>query len=135
MGLGTSSAYPLSRMPAPPQKRTTFMTYLSPAASVDSHSRNRNDKTPAPLANVPQLLHDFVFQIPREDHDIVGLGFANTIGVVDRYVGARQVSGLLVRTAIDGVFDQIFSDAAVMQERGALARRPVTGHLLALSGS
>ena len=26
IGLGTSSAYPLMRIPAPPQNRTTFMT-------------------------------------------------------------------------------------------------------------
>ena len=36
-----------------------------------------------------QLLHDFVFQIPGQDHDIVRLGLADPVRMVNRDVSAR----------------------------------------------
>jgi len=47
-----------------------------------------------------QLLHDFVFQVPRKDHDIIGLGLPDTIGMEDWNVAARQKAALLIRTAV-----------------------------------
>src|SRR5208282_915693 len=100
--------------------------------SIESHFRDGNYEAAAPLPDKLQLLHDFVFQVPGKDDYVVRLRFANTVGVVDRYAGTRQVSPLLVQAAIHRVFDQVPADAAVMQERGALSRRPVAGNLLAL---
>src|SRR5438309_2155356 len=121
MGLGTSSAYPRSRMPAPPQNKTTFMVYPLLIDLVNGHFGNRHHETSAPLANVLQLLHDFVFQIPRENHHVVGSGFADAVGMMDRNVRPRQESSLLVRAAIHGVFDQVFPNAAIMEKGRALA--------------
>src|SRR5437667_8879222 len=93
MGLGTSSAYPLSRMPAPPQKRTTFITHL---CSIDGDFRNGHDEAAIPLSYELQLLHDFVLQVPGQDHDIVWLGLANPVRMINRNVRAWQESPLLV---------------------------------------
>src|SRR5580658_9340030 len=130
IGLGTSSAYPRSRIPAPPQKRTTFMAYLR--LLIDRYLWNRHDKAAAPLSNEPQLLHDLVFQVPGQDHDILGLGLTDPVRMMNRNTATRQESPLLVRAAIHCVLDQILTDAAVMQQSGALARRAIAGYLLAL---
>src|ERR1019366_10814755 len=55
--------------------------------------------------------------------------------MINRDAAARQESPLLVGAAIDCVFDQVFADAAIMQERGAFPRRSVTRNFLALPGS
>src|SRR6202041_54316 len=89
IGLGTSSTYPLNRIPAPPQKRTTFMH--SPCiSSIDGYFRNRDNQTPAPLAYVLQLFDYFVFQIPWQDQNIVRLSLANMVRMINRNARSRQ---------------------------------------------
>ena len=44
---------------------------------------DRNDKLAAPLADKRHLLHDFTFQIPRKDQEVIGSGFADFVRVVD----------------------------------------------------
>src|SRR6202012_763464 len=122
-------AYPRSRIPAPPQNRTTFMAFLP--SLLDGRCRDWYDETPTPLSDILQLLHDFVLQIPRQNHNIVRLGLPNPVGMINRDVSARQESTLFVRAAIDRIFDQVFADSAIVQQRGAFSRRSVPGHGLA----
>ena len=48
----------------------------------------------------------------------------------DRYVRSRRERALLVRVAIHGVVEEVRADAAVVQQRVALARRPVADDAL-----
>src|SRR5580658_6580993 len=102
------------------------------SASIDRRFRYRYDELATPLADELQLPHDLVFQIPRQDHDVVGLGLSDPIRVENRDVSARQESTLFVRAPVHGVLDQIFADAAVMQQSCALAGCSVSRHRLAL---
>src|ERR1700722_773498 len=52
--------------------------------------------------------------------------------MINRNIIARQKSALLGGAAVNGVFDQVFADAAVMQQRGAFARRSIAGNFLSL---
>src|SRR5579859_3552196 len=100
-------------MPAPPQKRTTFITF-STSRSKDGYLRDRHNKAAAPFADVLHLLHNLDCQIPGQDHDIVWFGFTDPVGMINRDMSTRKESPLFIRAAIDGVFDQVLSDAAVM---------------------
>src|SRR5580692_5608261 len=104
IGLGTSSEYPLSRIPAPPQKSTTFISY----PLIHRDFRDRDNELAAPLANELQLLHDFFFQVPRQYYDVARFGFSDPVGMINRNMRARKEPPLFVRTAIDRVFDQVF---------------------------
>src|SRR3984957_14587696 len=111
-----------------------FIAYSVATALLNRDFWYRDDKPAAPLAHITQLLHDFVFQIPGQNHYVIGLGFANPVGSVDRNTSPRQMPALLVRTSIDRVFDQIFANAAVMQQRGALSRRTIPCNSFAVLG-
>ena len=73
-----------------------------------------------------QLVDDLILQVPRQDYNIIRLGLTDPIGMIDRNVAARQKAALLVRTAINGVCDEVFSNPAIMEQRCALARGPVS---------
>src|SRR6478672_10144509 len=103
IGLGMSSAYPLSRIPIPPQKSTTFIAYLRRSELVNSNFRDGYNEAPAPFANKLQLLRYFIFQIPGKNNDIVRLSLSDPVRVVDRVMRARQIAPLLVRAAIHRV--------------------------------
>src|SRR5258706_3349547 len=100
---------------------------------IDRHLRNRYDKLSTPFPYSGHLRHDLVLEIPRQDEQIVRLGFPDLVGVQDGNVCPRQELALLVRIAIDGVVDEIRADAAVVEERVAFARRPVPDHRFALA--
>ena len=51
---------------------------------------NGNDETAAPFPNKLQLLHDFVFQVPGKNDDVIGLGFANAVRMINRNVTAGR---------------------------------------------
>ena len=104
--------YPFCHMPAARQKGT--LAWLASALSIDGYCRDRQDKAAAPLSNELQLLGDFVFQVPREDHDIVRLGLADPVRMVYRDVTARQKSSLLVRVPIHRVLDRVSPDATII---------------------
>src|SRR5258708_11591473 len=99
-------------MPAPPQKSTTFMIAPSRIRSANGKLRNRNDEAGAPVSDKLQLLHDFVFQVPGKNDDIVRLSLSDSVGMINRDVTAGQASTLLVLAAIYSVVDQIFADTA-----------------------
>ena len=50
---------------------------------------------------------------------------------MDRDVCARREPSVLVGVAIDGVVEEVGADAAVVEKRVSLARRPVADDLLA----
>src|SRR5262245_27788581 len=69
MGLGTSSTYPRSRMPAPPQKSTTFIPHLPVFYLNTWPPSHRHDDAAALRSDALPRLHDCVLQVPRpEDH-------------------------------------------------------------------
>src|SRR5579863_10512467 len=100
---------------------------------LDGKFWDRHNEASTPLANELQLAHDFVFQIPGENDHVVGLGLGDTILLIDRNLIAREEPPLLIRTAIDRVFNQVGADATVMQQRGALPWRAISRDLLAFS--
>src|SRR5260370_1436285 len=101
--------------------------------SANGKLRNRNDEAGAPVSDKLQLLHDFVFQVPGKNDDVVRLSLSDSVGMINRDVTAGQESTLLVWAAIYSVFDQIFADTAVIQQSGTLAWRAVTRDRLALA--
>src|SRR5580700_1567539 len=131
MGLGTSSEYPRSLMPSPPQNSTTFI--LDPF-SVDRHFGNRHDKATAPLADVIELRHDLGLEIPGQYDNVIRLGFGDPVRMVNRDVAAGQVPALLIGTAVDGELNEILADPAVVDQGGAFARRTVSSYRFTFTG-
>jgi hypothetical protein len=80
------------------------------------------------------LLADFLAQVPREDENVVGPSLGQVFRRIDRNMGAGQEPALLDRAPVDRVGEQVRPDAAVVQERVALARGAVSGHRAALAG-
>src|SRR5689334_25034541 len=120
-------------MPAPPQNKTTFIFLPSHWRTLlHAYPGNRYDKAPAPLPNELQLLHDLVFQVPRKNDHVVRSGLANPVRMVDRNAAARQETALFIGASVDGVFDQVFANATVMQQGCALSRRAIARNFLAL---
>src|SRR5271165_5067787 len=127
MGLGILSAYSRSRMPRPPQKRTTFISEIPfrrphPEAAMRSsfvnlHGRNGNDELSAPFPDKRKLLHDLVLQVPRENKHIVWTSGPQVFRREDGDMRAGQKSTMLVRVAIHGEIQKILADAAVIQKR------------------
>ena len=98
---------------------------------TDGQLGNRHDERAAPFARVGQLRHDLFLQVPRQDQDVVGPRLGQPLGCVNRNVRARQKLAVLVRIAVDRVVQEIGADAAIVQQRVALARRAVADNLLA----
>ena len=80
-----------------------------------------------------QLRDDFIFEIPRQNDDVIRFGFGDSVRMIDRDVAARQKPPLFVWAAIHRVLDQILADAAIVYERGALAWGSIPGHGLAVT--
>src|SRR5947208_13001154 len=99
------------------------MAYLT-----DARDRNRHDELSTSLADMRHLSHDLVFEIPRQDQDVVGPGLGDPIGSKDRNVGSGGELSVLVRVAVDGVVEKVGANAAIVQERVALARCAIPGH-------
>ena len=102
--------------------------------SDDFKRGDREHQLAAPRADVLELPADLVPQIPWQDEDVVGPRLGQALGRVDRDVRAWEKLSLLDRAAVDGVGEQIRSDAAVVEQGVALARAPrsrrPTGRLL-----
>src|SRR6202790_1210122 len=106
MGLGTSSAYPRSRIPAPPQKRTTFTDNLG--------LRNFRERLPSVGGRklVPPLPgHMAVVERPlhlntRKRRCVVRVPLPGTIGIKKGDGGAGQEAALFVGASIHGVLNQ-----------------------------
>src|SRR5882672_7392770 len=122
-----------SHRDSPSVRAATVGLEIPPCLRIDRHLRNRYDKLATPLPYSGHLRHDFVLEIPRQNEQIVRLGFLDLVGVQDGNVRTRQELALLVRIAIDGIVDEVGADAAVIEERVAFARRPVPDHRFALA--
>src|ERR1700691_4002761 len=101
MGLGTLSEYSRSRIPMPPQNRTTFIASplrlcflvsfaYGPAFSHHLDFRYGDHESAAPFANVRQLRRDLIPQIPGKDQDVIRPGLADSLRWEDRNVSAGQ---------------------------------------------
>src|SRR5437868_2177394 len=95
IGFGTSSEYPRSRIPAPPQKSTTFMSVLEclrldRVRSADLQTGDRHHELSAPLPDVAELVHDLFLQIPWKNHDVIGLCFPDFVRRKYRNVRTRH---------------------------------------------
>src|SRR6516225_9043338 len=134
IGFGLSPDASRSRVPSPPQNRTTFIDDHPPSStSWDDLGRwDRDDELPAPLADVRHLGDDLVLHVPRKDEDVVGTAPVDLSGLEDRDVRTRKEQALLVRVAVDGEVEEVRADPAVVEERVALPRRAVAGDGLAL---
>src|SRR5579884_1685579 len=103
----------------------------APGGSSD-HRRlgDRDDELRPPGARVRELRHDFVLEVPGEDEDVVGPGLVEPRRGEDGDVRPRQELAVLVRVAVDGEVDEVGANAAVVEERVPLPRRPVAGDAL-----
>src|SRR5688572_20581335 len=115
MGFGIVSETSRSRMPWPPQNRTTFTEVRS---LEDLNARDRHDEARTPRTGIGQLPHDLVPQVPRQDPDVVRALVREAVGRKDGDVRARCETSVLVRVAIDGEGQHVRTDAAVVEERG-----------------
>ena len=95
--------------------------------------RDRDDELRAPLRGVGELRADLAREVPGQDHDHVGPRLGDPLGRVDRDVRPRRVLALLVRVPVDRVVEEVRPDAAVVEQRVALAGRAVADDLLALA--
>ena len=128
IGLGALVDPSRIRMPRPPQNRTTFMRHLPLRRRAPGSGR----RACRPSRARRRAARDLVAQVPRQDQDVVGPVGGDALRRVDRDVRARQEHALLVRAAVDGVLEQVLADAAVVEQRVALARGAVADDPLAL---
>src|SRR5712664_1452060 len=128
IGLGMLSEYSRSRVPRPPQNRTTFMSvpaFLAHPSRIHLHVGDRHHELAPPPLHRALLLHDFVLQVPRQDQYVVRLGLEDLFRRVDGDVGARRESPVLVGVPIDRVVEEVRSDAAVVEQGVPLPGRAV----------
>ena len=111
------------RVPRPPQNSTTFMTRSGRIDDVDLG--DGNDEAGPPFADVAHLVDDLVLQVPGQDEDVVGLGLVDGLDRLDRDVHAGREAAVLVGIAVDREVEEVGADAAVVEQRVALARRAV----------
>ena len=124
------------RTPSPPQNRTTF-TASAPSREASpartSWPGDRDDEPGAPLGGVGELLADLAGEVPGQDHDHVRLASRRSARAGGSGCASRRVLALLVRVPVDGVVEEVRPDAAVVEERVALARCAVADDVLAFA--
>src|SRR5262245_23710661 len=98
------------------------------ASSQDLKFRNGHDELPSPGADDALLAHDLLFQIPRQDENEVGPGLGYALRRQDRDPCAGREAALLVWIAIHRVVEEIGADAAVVEQRVALAGSAIADH-------
>src|ERR1700735_2627070 len=136
MGFGPLWTPSRMRIPRPPQKSTTFMIphfAQMISSSGDFEFGDREDQPSPPRPDVAELATYFLPQVPGQDEHVVGPGLRETLRCVDRNMGTGQGFALFHRGAVHRVGEQIRPDAAVVEERVALARSAVAGHGPALA--
>src|SRR5882762_6058230 len=92
---------------------------LAEDGSVSFHHfrpRDGNNKTAAPLADVSQLLDDFVPEIPGQNQDVIRLSTPNPLGRVNGYMRTGEKMVLLVRTDIHCVIQEVLPDSAKIEQ-------------------
>src|SRR6267378_2157615 len=118
--------------PLSPRARTRHLQLkVSAGLGIDGYFGNRHNKLASPFSNAGHLRHDLVFEIPRQNEQIVGLGFLDLVGMQDRDMRSGEELALLVGIAVHGVVDEIRADATVIQQRVAFARGSVSDDRLA----
>src|SRR6516162_1632503 len=112
------------------------MTLVCPEELLDKASRAPlNDRNfwdwyyepGTPATDIGELAHDLVFEVPRQDQHVIGLGFINPLWRKNRNMGAWQISAMFVWVAINGIVQKIGADTAIVEQRIALTWRPVAG--------
>ena len=80
-----------------------------------------------PAADAGELTHDLVFEVPRQDQHVIGLGFKNPLWRKNRNMGAWQVPAMFVWVAINGIVQKIDADTAIVEQSIALTWRSIAG--------
>ena len=75
---------------------------------IDASFRNRDYEGATPFGYVKQLVHDLIFQVPRENEDQIWLGLADSVRPEYRDVGPRG------GVSVGGVVDKVRDYAAVV---------------------
>src|SRR5215472_18151908 len=88
MGLGPVVTPSRIRIPRPPQNSTTFTG--STPYSDNFKCRDREHQPAPPGPDVVKLRGDLVPEVPGQDKDVVGLGFRQPFGSVDRDMRTRE---------------------------------------------
>src|ERR1700722_11125527 len=137
MGFGPLWTPPRMRIPRPPQKSTTFMIphfAQMISSSGDFEFGDREDQPSPPRPDVAELATYFLPLVPEQDEHVVGPALRETFRCVDRDMGTGQVFALFHRGAVHRVGEQIRPDAAVVEERIALARNCGRCHGASVAG-
>ena len=127
IGLGATSDASRIRRPCPPQKMTTFTAPPPPESGRRSAPPTRARRSS--WATISSL------RFHGQDQDVVGTSLLERLRMPDRDVGPGQELALLVRVAVDRELEQVGADAAVVEQRVALAGRAVAGDPLALASA
>src|SRR4030066_1871803 len=90
--------------------------------------RDQDNEPPPPLPEGSHLAHDFLLEIPGENQKIIRSRFLYFLGRQDRNPGAGEKKSLLVGIPVDGVFDKIGPDSAVVQQGVSLGWGAVGGN-------
>src|SRR5262249_13679623 len=94
--------------------------------------RNRNDKSAIPISDMFHLLHDFIFDVPRKNHHVIGLGLPDSFRRVDWNMSSWQKTALLVGAAINRVLDHVRAHSTVIQKSVRLGRCTISHYRLLL---
>src|SRR5271170_1166699 len=111
------------------ESRTQPSSVFPSTSRIHFRHGNRNYELATPLANKGILLHDFIFEIPGENQQVIWPGFPDAIRGVDRDVRPWQEFPLLVRAAVDRIVEKIGSNPAIIQQRIPFARSAVARDL------
>ncbi len=94
---------------------------------IDSNFGDGDDEFASPLANIRDLAHNLILEIPRQDKHIVGLCLPDHVRMVNGDMCAGEILPLLVCVLVHGVVDEIRPNPAVVEQRVALARGAIAG--------
>src|SRR5262245_46866480 len=108
-------------LPAPRGRRCRW------TSSAHPDLWNGHDTAAAPFTDVRELFDDLVLQIPRQDQHVVRARLLDPLRRKDRDVRAGKKPVVLVRVPVDRVLEEVGADAAVVEQRIALAGRTVAG--------
>src|SRR5438270_2295098 len=98
-------------------------------------SREGEDELAAPVGDVAELLDQLPFQVPRQGEHHVRAVSGDAPRFVYRDAGPGCEPAMLVRVAVDGVFEQVGADPAVVEQSVPFARRAVADDPLALGAA
>src|ERR1044071_2647119 len=130
MGCGIFAEYSRILVPSPPQNSTTFI-FLLPGID-DGEVGNGDYELASPFSDMSHLPHDFLLQIPRQNQNVIRSRLVDHFRRVDGNVHPRREPAMLVGIAIDGKFQEVRPDSAVVEQRVSLTWRAISTDDLAL---